>query len=61
LKKNNYRIHQEEISEEQLLEADEIFLTNSIFDIRWVQKFREKTYLSEQTFAIYQKIIAPLY
>jgi branched-chain amino acid aminotransferase len=61
LKRNNYRIRQDEISEEDLLNADEVFLTNSIYDIRWVQKFREKTYSSEQTFAIYLKIIAPLY
>jgi branched-chain amino acid aminotransferase len=61
LKKNGYRIRQDEISEEDLLNADEVFLTNSIYDIRGVQKFREKTYSYEQTFAIYQKIISPLY
>lgn len=61
LKKNGYRVRQGEISEEDLLNADEIFLTNSIYDIRWVQKFREKTYSSEQAFSIYQKIISPLY
>jgi branched-chain amino acid aminotransferase len=61
LKKNGYRIRQDEISEEDLLNADEIFLTNSIYDIRWVQKFREKIYSAEQAFAIYQKIISPLY
>lgn len=61
LKKNNYRVRQHEISEEDLLDADEVFLTNSIYDIRWVQNFREKTYSSQQTLAIYQKIISPLY
>lgn len=61
LKKNNYRIHQQEISEQQLQEADEVFLTNSIYDIRWVEKFRDKNYSSEQVFSIYQKIISPLY
>jgi branched-chain amino acid aminotransferase len=60
-KKNNYRIHQQEISEQQLLEADEVFLTNSIYDIRWVEKFRDKNYSSEQVPSIYQKIISPLY
>jgi branched-chain amino acid aminotransferase len=61
LKKNNYRIHQQEISEQQLLDADEIFLTNSIYDIRWVEKFRDKNYSSEQVYSIYKKIISPLY
>jgi branched-chain amino acid aminotransferase len=61
LKKNDYRIRQEEISEEDLFNADEMFFTNSIYDIRWVQKFRDKTYSSNQTLAIYQRIISPLY
>jgi branched-chain amino acid aminotransferase len=61
LKKNNYRIHQEEISEQDLLDADEVFLTNSIYDMRWVQRFRDKHYQCKQSFLIYQKIILPLY
>jgi len=61
LKKNGYPIRQDEISAEDLLNAEEVFLTNSIYDMRWVQKFREKIYSSEQAFAIYQKIISPLY
>jgi branched-chain amino acid aminotransferase len=60
LKKNN-RIHQDEISEQQLLEADEVFLTNSIFDLRWVQKFRSKIYSGDQSFAIHRQIISALY
>jgi branched-chain amino acid aminotransferase len=61
LKRNNYRVHQQEISEHELFDADEVFLTNSIFVLCWVEKFREKTYMSEQSFSIYQKIIQPLY
>ena len=61
LKAHGYRLRQQEISEQQLLDADEVFLTNSIYDIRWVEKFREKAYTSEQTLSIYKKIIAPLY
>ena len=61
LKAHGYRLHQQEISDQQLLDADEVFLTNSIYDIRWVEKFREKTYTSEQTLSIYRKLIAPLY
>jgi len=61
LKKNNYRIHQDEISEDQLLSADEVFLTNSIYDIRWVEKFRRKTYSSKQVYSLYHNIISFLY
>lgn len=61
LKKNHYRIQQGEISTQQLLEADEVFLTNSIYDIRWVEKFTEKKYSSDLVFSIYEKIILPVY
>jgi len=61
LKKNNYRVHQQEISIQDLSDADEVFLTNSIYDLRWVEKFREKVYALEQSFSIYQRIIRPLY
>jgi branched-chain amino acid aminotransferase len=61
LKKNGFRTHQQEVSEQQLFEADEVFLTNSIYDMRWVQKFRDKAYSFEQSLSIYQKIISPLY
>jgi branched-chain amino acid aminotransferase len=61
LKKYNYRIHQTEISEVNLVEADEIFLCNSIYDIRWVEKFRHTTYSSAKVFSIYQQIVASLY
>jgi branched-chain amino acid aminotransferase len=59
--KNSYRVHLDEISEEKLLTADEVFLTNSIFDIRWVEKFRQKIYTSTKALTFYQQIIAPLY
>ena len=61
LKKNNYRVRQDEISHEQLLTASEVFLTNSIYDIRWVEKFRQKIYSSKQVFSFYQEINSVLY
>jgi branched-subunit amino acid aminotransferase/4-amino-4-deoxychorismate lyase len=59
LKKNGYRVHQEEISEKDVEEADEVFLTNSIYDIRWVQSFRGKKYSFEACLSIY-KLIKPI-
>lgn len=61
LRKNSYRVHQQEITEEQLMNADEVFLTNSIYDMRWVEKFRDTIYSCDESFSIYQKIIKPLY
>lgn len=61
LKQAGYRIHQTEISEQDLFDADEVFLTNSVFDVRWVQHFRDKNYSCSQTYSVYQKTIPPLY
>jgi len=61
LKKNNYRVRQDEISEEHLFAADEVFLTNSIYNIRWVEKFRQKTYSSRRVSSFYQEINSFLY
>lgn len=61
LKQAGYRVHQTEISEHDLFDADEVFLTNSVFDIRWVEHFRNKNYSCGQTYSIYQKTIPMLY
>jgi branched-chain amino acid aminotransferase len=61
LKRSGYRTHQQEITEQQLLDADEVFLTNSIYDMRYVERFRDKIYSQQQGFSIYQRIISPLY
>lgn len=45
-KKSGIRVHQREISEALLLEAEEVFLSNAINGIRWVSNFRSSTYSS---------------
>jgi hypothetical protein len=44
-----------------LLDADEVFLTNSIYDMRWVKQYKDRVYLSEEAVSIYEKIISPMY
>lgn len=61
LKTNDYSIRQEEVSEQELLEADEVFLTNSIYDIRWVRQYKDRQYSPALSHSIYQKIIRQLY
>ena len=54
LKKNSFIVHQIEVKEEMLWQADEIFLTNALVGIRWVEFFREKHYAFTKTKQIYQ-------
>lgn len=51
------KVEENEISETDLQEADEVFLTNAISGIRWVKSFREKNYPHLQAKKIYKDII----
>ena len=41
---SGYSIIETEITKEMLLEADEVFLSNSIYNIRWVAAMADKKY-----------------
>jgi branched-chain amino acid aminotransferase len=51
------KVEEKGISESDLQEAEEIFLTNAISGMRWVKSFRGKNYSSLQTKKIYQELI----
>jgi len=61
LKKAGIVIHQGIISEELLMQANEVFLTNAINDIRWVKSFRDKNYNNSFTKAFYKKVFPPVF
>ncbi len=48
-----FNVKEEALTEERLMNADEIFLSNSIYNIRWVAGINDKTYKSHQTQKIY--------
>ena len=48
-------VSETQISTDDLLAADELFLTNSIYGIRWVKQLKEKEYGNELTKLIYKK------
>ncbi len=52
----NYAVTEKELSIEEVLDADEFFLTNSIHPIRWVKTFREKNYGNKKVKEIYGNI-----
>lgn len=49
------------LTRQTILEADEVFLTNSLFGIRWVKKLREKTYSNTLSTKLYRQLIKPLH
>lgn len=48
-----YKLVEGKISVDELMDADEVFLTNSIYNMRWVQSAGNKKYSNEQTQKIY--------
>ena len=57
LKNEGYDIREEMISEEMLMNADEVFLTNSIYNIRWVSSIGDKNYSLNNILEIYTRLM----
>ncbi len=57
----DFDIIEQPLTTDDLLDADEMFLTNSIHYLRWVGSFQNKFYGNSLTRAIYQEIIRTIY
>ena len=44
--KNKFDVHEKSITKEDLFSADEVFLSNAIEGVKWVESFEEKKYQS---------------
>lgn len=51
-----YEVEETEISVEMLLDADEIFLSNAIYNIRWVKSINNQSYLPVATQKIFYEL-----
>lgn len=55
------KVEETSVSRELLVEADEVFLTNTSYGMRWVQRIGDKTYTAARSRELYREIIAPLF
>jgi branched-chain amino acid aminotransferase len=56
-----FSVTEKTLGKQNLLEADEVFLSNAIYGIKWVRQFEERFFLSAITESIHAKLIAPLW
>lgn len=52
-----YKIIEKNLSIDDLLNADEFFLTNSLYHLRWVKNFRKKNYGNKKIKEIYSYVL----
>lgn len=58
----NFEVQERSITEYEILVADELFLTNAIKGVRWVEKFLEKKYQSNKIAKlVFDKLISETY
>lgn len=60
-KRIGFRIYQNEVQEEDLLQADEVFLTNAIQQMRWVEAYKGRTYTHTQTRVLFEAVTATIF
>ena len=60
LRQANLPHEEAELTTEDLLTADELFLTNAGWYIRWVKRFRSKGYTNETAKFLFAQFISPL-
>ncbi len=56
-----YKIQETSLATDDILHADEVFLTNAIHGIRWVKQFRNKSYTSKLVPEIYRQLLQTIF
>lgn len=56
--KAGYTVHEKICTPDELETANEVFLTNALFGIRWVSRFRNKTYTNKMVKDLYSKFVS---
>jgi branched-chain amino acid aminotransferase len=58
--KFDFTVAEKEIAAEELFNADEVFFTNSIYNLKWVQRIGEGVFSNAVTKKIYDKVISTI-
>jgi branched-chain amino acid aminotransferase len=61
LKQQGIIIFESPVNAEQIATADEIFMTNALYGIRWIGAYAGKNFSMEKTNLLYQEIVNPLF
>jgi branched-chain amino acid aminotransferase len=61
LREENIPVEETTISPDDVLNASEVFFTNSIFGIKWVKEVNNVHYKTQNAPLFYEKFIAPLW
>jgi aminodeoxychorismate lyase len=61
LRKENFPLEEGEILRDDLKEASEVFLTNAMYGIRWVEKVGNSNFSNQLASLLHQKFIEPLF
>jgi branched-chain amino acid aminotransferase len=61
LKELGYAVHQTAVTEEEVLAAEAVFLTNATEGLRWVRCFKDKEYGHGDLKKLYHLLFEPLY
>lgn len=57
----SYEVKEGAYSPDEIVTADEIFLTNAMYGIRWVKRWGNKTYQFQQASTIFHRFISSLF
>jgi branched-chain amino acid aminotransferase len=57
IRKLGFTVHETVVTKEDILDADEVFLTNSIYNIRWVAGVENKIYANNITWKIVEELM----